>query len=187
MKIESKYSYSIFPADDFNCVASLLKSIISIYGYNMAIEEIASNFIKILPMNIENNFNDNMLGIHIYENSINNFFNKYSIPLEERWIPINTLEEWEFKTEIVNGLKNNEHIICGFSYGIYYNDKTKNDIGHVVLIKSIVEEKVSVIDPGPEKVGMNDMEMYRLYKAIHHKKDGIWKIKEKNLTKASTL
>lgn len=79
------------------------------------------------------------------EYSINAFFRKHNLPLQEEYFPVSKLEniaEWA-NMQIS---KDNDIIVC-FNYGKLYNEKYQIGQGHVCILESIKKEKAILIEP----------------------------------------
>lgn len=184
-KIKAKYSYEIVIAEPFMCVPACLEIILNIYGFNLNQNEIAEYFGIHVPQDYEGKISniiktdeENKWGIVFRENSLNDFFKDKALPLNERFVPINTLADWEFEEVVQKNLIEGNHLICGFSYEKLYKGFNNDNIGHVSIIESINSENIMLLDPGPHGVGRKNVNVYDLFKAIHFKKDGLWIISE---------
>jgi hypothetical protein len=79
------------------------------------------------------------------EYSINAFFRKHNLPLQEEYFPVSRLEsiaEWA----AVQKAEDNDILVC-FNYGLLYQDKYQKGQGHVCILDSIEKENVILIDP----------------------------------------
>ena len=86
---------------------------------------------------------------------------------EVKNLPINYMDEFSFFETIKKLLNDNYWVICGFSYGMLYDDPELYDCGHVNLIlNTIGDSKVVVYDPGPKNPGQKIIEEDNLYVAM---------------------
>jgi len=181
-------NYELIVAESYLCIPATLKTILKSEGFISTISqyEIADYFGINVPLdyktkdliNINRTSNSNEWGIKLNKESINSFFKFYNIPLHERYIPINTLLDWEFSDTIINAINEKKHIVCGYSNNLLFNDK-EGKIGHVSLITGISDNEIEILNPGPDNSGFQRVDLYQLYNSIRLKKDGLWLIERK--------
>lgn len=181
-------NYELIVADSYLCIPATLQTILKSEGFIPLISqyEIADYFGVNVPLDYKNenlgNINRTSIskewGIKLKKESINNFFKFYGFPLSEKYIPINTLLDWEFTDTIINAIKAGKHIVCGYSYNMFYSNK-KGEIGHVSLITGISDNDIEILNPGPDNSGFQHVDLYQLYSSIKLKDDGLWLIEKK--------
>lgn len=181
-------NYELIVADSYLCIPATLQTILKSEGFIPLISQykIADYFAINVPLDYKNKNLKNInrtsdskeWGIKLKKESINSFFKFYKIPLHERYIPINTLQDWEFSDTIINAINEKKHIVCGYSYNLLYNNK-KGNIGHVSLITGISDNEIEILNPGPDNSGFQRVDLYQLYNSIRLKKDGLWLIERK--------
>ncbi len=185
--VVSTHKYELVTALDYMCVPACLEMIIMTCDIKISQVTIAEHFgLNILPYysgpikNIKYISDKNMLGIVFNDESVNNFFHKFKIPLKETYVSIKTLEDWMFEDLVTEILNNGSHTICGFSYGYLYKEETKKEIGHISIIEKIDNRWLHIIDPGPLNAGRKMVEIADMFGAIHCKNDGVWIISKTN-------
>lgn len=181
MHTHSKYNYNLIKAKPFQCVPAVLETILNVHGIYSFDQDFISKYFGInVPYNEEvdiENYqrvkDDVQIGVKLHINSLNIFFNKYNISMFETYLPINKISDIVF-TDIINK-KINEgyHIVCGLDLGFYKYGKC-NSIGHVCIIYSIQDTKITLLDPGPIGYGKCNIYYEDLYTAIKAKNDGLW-------------
>jgi hypothetical protein len=120
--------------------------------------------------------NPNEYGIKLEKDTINEFFKHFDIPLSEKYVSIFQYEDWSFDDAISDFLKTDNHIVCGFSYSLLYNEKANIDVGHVSIITAKNYSEIELLDPGPKNPGIKHIDSENLYSAIKRKRDGLWLI-----------
>lgn len=79
------------------------------------------------------------------EYSINAFFRKHNLPLQEEYLPVSKLESIaEWAATQISG--DNDILVC-FNYGLLYENKYQTGQGHVCILDSIEKENAILIDP----------------------------------------
>ena len=79
------------------------------------------------------------------EYSINSFFRKHNLPLQEEYFPVSKLEniaEWTNKQISYD----NDLLVC-FNYGLLYQNKYQKHQGHVCILDSMQKENAILVDP----------------------------------------
>ena len=105
-------------------------------------------------------------GIKIDDEKLKYMLSSYGVK-EVKNLPINYMDEFSFFETIKKLLNDNYWVICGFSYGMLYDDPELYDCGHVNLIlNTIGDSKVVVYDPGPKNPGQKIIEEDNLYVAM---------------------
>ncbi len=183
-----KNKYKFVKARPYLCVAAVLEMVIKAYipMCDISQNEIANFFgvgVEKGALPPVSNFyivnEDEDIGIHIHEDSINSLFRTFNLSLEEDYIHISKLADYEFEDVLNELISKGNTLICGYSYGRLYNIKEKYDIGHVSIVTSVLQRKVQLLDPGPLDAGVKEVDIEDLYYAIRYRHDGIWKIKRK--------
>ncbi len=183
--VKTNYNYDFIVANEYLCIPACLEMILRIYSINLSQNDIGEHFgLNVLPdyrgpiKNIKCMTDPNSLGIILKMKSVNDFFKKFNIPLVEKYYSIKTLQDWMFEDLLSEKLASRCHIICGFNYGVLYNDEDKQQIGHVALVEAVDIRSVTItiLDPGPLNAGRKQLDIIDLYRAIHYKNDGAWVI-----------
>ncbi len=182
--IKSYYNYSVIQAKPYLCVAASLEMILKAsLGSCMNQESIANYFGLCIPYDKAEFFTDlknitysdepSNWGITVKKNGLNGFFQNFSIPLKEIYIPISTLNDFSFEKEIERNLIERNHIICGYNYSSLY--KNNENVGHVSIITGLTDDgTIYLLDPGPKENGIKKINSYDLFIAIKRKNDGLW-------------
>lgn len=187
--MNSSNSYKLIVSKPYLCVATCLSIIIkSSLNKDISQEEIANYFGLYLPVkenvdikNVHYTSKPFEYGIRVKGNDVNLFFGDYNLPLYEEYKPITYFQDWEFQEEVTREISIGTHLICGYSFGKIFNDQTKIDIGHASILTKIVNRNLcEILDPGPKDPGLKKVDCFALFSAIHHKKDGLWLIRELN-------
>lgn len=168
------YEYPVVKGKDYYCVPNCIKMVLSSIGFHYSVEELASHFTIVTSCETTT---DSELGIHINNGDLDRLFDKLDVPLYEEYMPINQIPEFEFPELIYNLLLQKAHIICGYSFGLLFNENALLDIGHVSIILSSTSECINILNPGPKFAGVNTVNEYDLYCAIRCKHDGLWILK----------
>jgi predicted HAD superfamily Cof-like phosphohydrolase len=181
--------YPPIKAEKYFCVPAILETILKKIGF-LEIDQIEiGNF---LGINVPVGYNDypkacknvhfsskiNLFGVVLKNDSLNNFFKSYNIPLIEEYRSINTIAEYDF-IDLINDLVNYDcMIICGFNYSSLFSNGEKK-IGHASLITSVESYKneFTILDPGPKDFGFKNVDAEKLYDAIRSMDDGLWIIR----------
>lgn len=172
---DNNYIYPIIKGKNYYCVPTCLEMVIKSMGYEVSSAQIAELFSIITSAEAKT---DNDIGVHLIDTSLDIVFLHFNIPLSEKYIAINTIEEDFFIDFIINELQKGSHILCGYSYGILFNDTKLINIGHFSIIVSANNDKIKMINPGPQNFGVNEVKDYELYRAIHKKSAGLWILKK---------
>lgn len=181
--VQTAHHYDLIVANEYLCVAACLEMILKAESIIMPQSEIGEYF----GINVSSDYSGpirnvkytddlNRLGIVLKEESINEFFSQFQIPLKEDYVSIKTLQDWMFEDLLAEKLALGSHVVCGFSYGTLYKDEAKKRIGHVGLVEAIGRNSVVMLDPGPLNAGEKQVEIGDLFSAIHQKNDGVWVI-----------
>lgn len=179
--VKSVHNYKLIVSSEFLCIPACMEIILRSHSFDISQNEIAEFFGVHVSLeytgpikNIIHTSDSNKLGIVLKNDSINTFFNKFNLPFKEEYISIKLLQDWMFENLITEKIALGNHLVCGFSFGELYNDKSKTEIGHVSILESVDREKLTIIDPGPLNAGRKQVDIYDIYRAIHMKNDGLW-------------
>ncbi len=177
-KVRSRYNYRPIISKDYLCVPYALKIIIDAsLGEEIEIE-LVSNFFNVYRPKDTNDMNK--FGAIINKDDVNSMFNELGLPLKEKYIPINSIAEYEFCDVVAECLKNGDHVIFGYSYGYLYGIDKYAQLGHVSIITEINGEMITILNPGPDNYGYHTFKYDDVYSAIRKKRDGIWIIKPRD-------
>ncbi|MUG46972.1 hypothetical protein QNH46_01430 [Paenibacillus woosongensis] len=174
------------------CVAALLQIIIKnefnrdinqqiiadFFGINLPIDQKDNS--NLVTSNMEYVEDDNKLGIIIKDNSINQFFQEYKIPMIEDYLPIYEIDDMVYETQLNQLASEDVYVICGYDYDFLHH-REATGVGHVSIITDYNPQTniVTIYDPGPKNPGYKSVIDYDLYRSIKIKKDGFWIIKRK--------
>lgn len=171
------YEYPLIHGENYYCVPACIKIVLSSLGYYHSVKELSSHFTIVTSSKTTA---DHELGIHVKNGDLDKLFNKLNVPLYEEYIPINQVPEFKFMEFIQELLQQKAHIICGYSFGMLFNENSSFDVGHASIIISSTSKYINILNPGPKFAGINMVNEYDLYCAIRHKQDGLWIFRTKN-------
>jgi hypothetical protein len=183
--VKTIHKYKLITANEFLCIPACIEMILRSHSINFMQNEIAEYFGVNVSLDYTGPINNimrttdlNILGLVLNNDSINNFFANFNLPFKEEYVSIKKLQDWMFEDLLSEKIALGNHLICGFSYGGLYNDKSKFEIGHVSIIEAIENEKITIIDPGPLNTGKKQVDIFDMFRAIHMKNDGVWIISQ---------
>lgn len=168
---DNGYTYPLIKGADLYCVPTCLEIILQSMGYNIPIDQISKWFDIVTAENAKSDID---IGIHLVESSFNRIFEHYHIPLKEKYIFINTIEEDFFVDFIHKELLNGSHILCGYSYGSLFDESELMNLGHFSIIVGSDHDTVKMVNPGPKHYGINELTDFKVYRAIRQKSAGLW-------------
>lgn len=177
--------YPIIESAPYCCIPASLESILRYRGIKGITQlDIANEFgltidsdsAVTIPIEIKNiNFSTNKkdIGIHLNNETLNNFFQKHNLPLQERYIYWNEISEENIES-ILSGLQEDEDAILMFDFGVLYGESRNSGIGHVGVFQSLNEDgKITFMNPGPRYLGYNTFNSEDLTYAIRARNGGI--------------
>lgn len=181
---KSAYNYKMVVSQGYLCVFACLEMILKTRNISLSQQELA----EFLGVNVKKDYNgkvsnikyqtdENLLGVTFRKELMSDIFKHFKLPFREHYLTIREVEdEYFLEGEIVERLKNQFHIICGFSYGVLYNTRDKEKYGHVSIITAIENRVVTLLDPGPLEPGKKEVKIFDLFEAIYIKNGGLWLI-----------
>ena len=179
--------YTNIKADDFCCIGAVLETILIRHNYtNYSQYDLNNEFGLTIPKTakvsakISNiKFSDNPIdrGVKLELDSLNNFFKKNDIHLEEKYISIKEIADYSFELTLKH-ISPEFDIVFGFDYGRLYNIPDLYNIGHVGIFLKLEGNNILYLDPGPRNHGECKVNIDDLYSAIKSKSDGLWIIKK---------
>lgn len=188
----TKYQYTPIKGEGFFCVPTSLYIIMKSEKISLSLEDIISDFKYTLPpdysipkyiQDYEYSTETRKWGILLKKDTINSFFRKRGLPFVEMYLPINTIEEYNFYDILNTAITNNNHIILGYDY-TRLCEGLKGDIGHVSIVNRIISEDImEIIDPGPNNYGVKQVSIYDMYCSIKSWNDGLWIIQRQESNK----
>lgn len=124
------------------CVPAVLQMVLHHFGVDID-QTIISEQFNIVP---DNDFNNpKVWGTHIYDDTLNEFFQKNSINLKEKYIPINHfMDSIFFVDELKEMLTKEIVIICGYNYTWLFGNK-EDVFQHVSIVVDVFENKNEII------------------------------------------
>lgn len=171
-------------AKNYLCLLALLEMVIEdIVGKSFINQDYLAEYfgITIPPdcdINIKNihySNNERDFGVHINENSLNDFFVNIGIPIQAEYIEVNEFEENLIDDVNYEFLRKDKYIIYTFSYGALYNERTTYLFGHVALLDKVISNDwLQVYDPGPKGSGHKMVNRHNMYDAMRHIRGGIY-------------
>lgn len=170
----NKYKYNLIIAKPNFCVPATLQMVLEYHGITGINQELIASQLTITPDN--DDIEHIHWGTYIEHNTLNSFFKRNEICLNEKYIPINIFMDSDFFIEKVKELlDNNISIICGYNYTWLFGD-CDDTYRHVSIIVDIIlnENKVLLLDPGPKEAGYKYVSADKLFYAIKAGKDGLW-------------
>lgn len=174
-----KYVKQVVTAKRNYCVPAVLQMVLEHHGIFGLTQDIIANQLDIVP---DNEKVDHIYwGTQIANNTLNNFFEHNGINLYEQYMNINTfMDDYFFQETIVDMLKKEISIICGYNYTWLYGNR-EDTYRHVSIIVDFDSktEKVTLLDPGPKDAGYKEVTVDKLFIAIKAAKDGLWCIMKK--------
>lgn len=170
--------YKIIESAPYCCVCAVIESVLEHHGYSQNQFDIANyagvtiprSDLPIIPKTLTNiKFSDTPLdwGIHLYNNTLNDFFILNNIALKETFIPANQLADWNFES-ILDAIDNSYDIIFFFSYGILYKEDANKSVGHCALYIDKNNNNIIFQDPGPSNIGLNKKNIDNMFDAIKY-------------------
>lgn len=166
--------------ENYLCFYSLMEMILDDLGYNEWNQfSLANMFGVVLPNNhiingVENvkiSDDERMYGAHIDCRGMNEFMEKFKIPLKVSYIPSNPYGEYEVNKRYLM----NKYCIYTYSYGSLYGETDKWQVGHASLfLKYINDDEVEIYDPGPRGAGEKNVKLYTLYEAMYDARGGFY-------------
>lgn len=179
MQVTSQHNYCPVVATAHNCVGAVIEMIATAEGFELDQLSIARFFGIHTPTAVDEHEIEDLdpshYGVVFGERTINDLFEEYKVSLKETYVPINRISEDYFEEYLADKIREQSHVVCGYTYGILRD--TPLGTGHVSLVLSVDEDMLRIYDPGPREPGNRHVKSTSMYKAISHKKDGIWVIK----------
>lgn len=113
------------------------------------------------------------IGIHLKDETLNDFFKRHGIPIQERYIPWDEISEENIES-ILTELREEEDAILMFDFGVLYGESRNVGIGHVGVFKSFDEYgNITYMNPGPKFLGYNTINSDDFAYAIRARHGGI--------------
>lgn len=168
--------YELIRSAPYCCVCAILESVLKRRGYNISQFDIA-NYIGLIcspldkidiPSQIHNiKISDDAKdwGVHLKNNTLNDFFKYYNIPLKETFFRGDLFDEIKLDY-FLDSTSENYDIIMFISHGSLYNNDNNIDVGHSILYTGRSGNSIQYIDPGPANFGINNRDIYDIYLSI---------------------
>lgn len=169
-------------AENYLCFLTLLEMIIDdSTSYKITQHDIAEGFGIVVPQGYKININnvnfsseENDYGVRISEKKLQDFFNMKGIRLNVKYLDGTRINEFDFDTRLARYLKENKYVIFAYSYGVLYNKRNHGSLGHVALLEKVCGENIiQIYDPGPDEVGIKEINILKMYDAMKKKVDYI--------------
>lgn len=178
-------NYQLIESAPYCCVAASLESIFKRHGYNKITQYDIANYIGItvhvsdinnMPLRLSNIVytNDNTkVGMHLYNDTLNNMFHHFKLPFKELYIGWQEITEWNIDS-ILNNILDKDDAILLFDFGYLYHEDKNVGIGHSGLFISLDNNHiVKYMSPGPRFLGIDNFESGGFVNAIKARKGGI--------------
>lgn len=171
--------YKIIKSAPYCCVCAAVESILNRHGYtqnqydlaNYAGITVSTGDFLTLPKELTNVKISNVpldWGLHLYDNTLNDFFLQNSISLKETFIPANQLTDWNFES-MFDAVAESYDILLFFSHGILYKEGKNNEVGHCALYIDKKDNYIVYQDPGPSNIGLNSKNIDSMLDAIKYR------------------
>lgn len=174
-------------ADNYLCFLSLLEMIIwDSTSLRLTQHSLVEEFGIIVPYgyttsykNVKFSSVENDYGVHISEEELQRFFNKRRINLRIKYIDSTRINELDLDVRFERYLEEKKYVILAYSYGTLYNKPDHINLGHVALLEKVIgEDIIQIYDPGPDKAGIKNISILKMYDAMR-RKGGIYTIEKK--------
>lgn len=168
--------YDIVEAAPNCCVCAVIESILRRHGYTMTQYDFANHAglyvektrlyeVPSAITNVSETDNRTMLGVHLSENTINDFFASNGIQMNETFIRSSEISDMNFET-ILDAVSEEFDVMLYLDYGVLHGNADKLLYGHCVLFLGIDRKNVTYQDPGPVGTGIHRADIYDVYRAI---------------------
>lgn len=169
----------------FCCVAASLESVLKRHGFDKISQYDIANYVGIVVnesdkdnvpsilQNITYTTDDTKVGMHLYNDTLNNLFEHYNLPLKEAYISWHELSEWNIDN-VLQSISDEDDAMFLFDFGRLYSEDKNIGIGHSGLFVSIDNHsKIKYLSPGPRFVGFGTFTSEEFFRAIIARKGGI--------------
>lgn len=176
-----KFVSEIVIAKQNYCVPATMQMVLEHFGILGYTQDIIAEQLVIVSDN--DNINHTKWGTQIKSDTLNDFFKKNQIKLHERYLHIsNFMDDYFLGEKILELLKENKVIICGYNYTWLYSN-CEDSYRHVSIIVDFdpIVDTVVLLDPGPREYGYKKVKLDRLYVSIKAANDGLWCIEKMKL------
>lgn len=173
-------------AENYLCFYAVIETILSDIGINMFSQyDLANEFGVVLPYehsisNVHNvTFSDDirLLGAHVNEQRINDFFKANRIKLKISYLPENPYIDYDYDKYGHFIPERNIYYIYYFSYGSLYHEVQNYNVGHVSLLVNCPSlDQLEIYDPGPRSAGVKVIRRISMHDAMEDIRGGVYKI-----------
>ena len=157
-------------AENGYCLVTILDMIIeNETGKSINKESVAIRLNAVIP-NGDSFTELNDIGVKIDPKKLSSVLDFYNCLLEIKYV-----EGWRlYLDDIDNTLRkyisNYRYVVLACSYGYLYHVENLYDLGHVVLLNSVVDDNtLEVYDPGPDGAGMKQVNILSMSDAMRYK------------------
>lgn len=177
--------YKVVISAQYCCVAATLESIFRRHGIDNISQYDIANEIGIVALNSDRErlpqeltnvtyTNDvKQVGMHLTNNSLNEFFVKHNLPLQETYIGWRSISEINIDS-MLQAVSEDYDVIFYFDFGDLYNEERNRGVGHSsVFISLDAGYMVSHLSPGPRFLGLNKHGSEDVARAIRSRAGGI--------------
>lgn len=184
-------NYSIVKSAPYCCVPSCIEMVLRRHGYNEVTQYDIANSIGIyalrdddvtLPkelINVKYTSDFNMVGMHLYKDTLNKCFEFFKLPFKETYIHWNEISDYNISA-LLSAISDKNDAILFFDFGYLFHEKNDLGIGHAVVFSSLNEKgDVSFVNPGPGFIGQGQASSDEVYYAIRARQGGISVISSK--------
>lgn len=185
--------YPIVESGPYCCVAACLESVLRRHGITYITQYDIANDIGLvvfeedkgkLPIeltNIRYTTNPCEVGMHLHNNTLNDFFKSKGLTFQESYINWREIGEINIDS-IISSIDESYDAIFYFDFGFLYAEEHNRGIGHSGLLLSLDSYgMIDYINPGPRFIGEQNCSSEDLVQAIRVRKGGISVIREIHL------
>lgn len=177
--------YDVVMSAPYCCVAASLESILKRHGINNISQyDIANEFGIValgserdeLPPELTNvTYTDDVrqVGMHLTNDSLNNFFVKHKLPFQETYIGWKSISELNIES-MLQAVSEDYDVIFFFDFGDLFCEDKNRGVGHSSVFISIDENYiVTHLNLGPRFLGQNKHASEEMAHAIRSRAGGI--------------
>lgn len=177
--------YDVVMSAPYCCVAANIESILKRHGiYNISQYDIANEFgivaliseMEELPAELTNvTYTDDVkqVGMHLTNDSLNDFFVKHNLPFHETYIGWRSISEINIDS-MLQAVNEDYDVIFYFDFGDLYNEERNRGVGHSSVFISLDESYIIThLNPGPRFLGLNKHGSEDIAHAIRSRAGGI--------------
>lgn len=168
--------YEVIESKPYCCVTAVLETILLRHGYRFDQVDIANYFGLTVPVNdvdamsgtftkLDASNDVRLIGIHLGKDGFNSFFAENGISLKETFISASMLSELNMES-VLDAIPEESDVIFFFDYGTLYGEERNKGVGHNGAFISKCGEDICYLDPGPRRLGKNNVNIDDLLYAM---------------------